>query len=101
MENVGIFYDHFEYSTALWYILWPFGNLVVIRYIFPALVCLDHEKSGNPDLIGTNFCQKVFIATHANQFRHKTNRILKKNDLKPELPDFLVRNIPKTAKNTK
>jgi hypothetical protein len=25
MENVGIFYDHLEYFTALWYNLWPFG----------------------------------------------------------------------------
>jgi hypothetical protein len=25
MEKVGIFYDHFEYFTAIWYILWPFG----------------------------------------------------------------------------
>jgi hypothetical protein len=26
-----IFYGHLEYLTALWYILWPFRNLVVIR----------------------------------------------------------------------
>jgi hypothetical protein len=25
MEKVGIFYDHLEYFTAIWYILWPFG----------------------------------------------------------------------------
>jgi hypothetical protein len=25
MENVGIFYDHFKYFTAIWYTLWPFG----------------------------------------------------------------------------
>jgi hypothetical protein len=25
MENVGIFYDHLEYFTAIWYNLWPFG----------------------------------------------------------------------------
>jgi hypothetical protein len=34
-ENVGIFYDHLEYFTAIW-------------YIFPILVCLDQEKCGNP-----------------------------------------------------
>jgi hypothetical protein len=32
MENVGIFYDHSEYFTAIWYNLWPFdivcGHLV-------------------------------------------------------------------------
>jgi hypothetical protein len=35
IENVGIFYDHLEYLTFIW-------------YIFPVLVCLDQEKSGNP-----------------------------------------------------
>jgi hypothetical protein len=25
MENVGIFYDHLEYFTAIWYNLWLFG----------------------------------------------------------------------------
>jgi hypothetical protein len=25
MANVGIFYDHLEYFTAIWYNLWPFG----------------------------------------------------------------------------
>jgi hypothetical protein len=32
MENVGIYYDHLEYFTAIWYNLWPFvincGHLV-------------------------------------------------------------------------
>jgi hypothetical protein len=35
MENVGIFYGHLENITAIWYILWPFGNLVAIWYIPP------------------------------------------------------------------
>jgi hypothetical protein len=35
IENVGIIYGHLVYFTAIWYILWPFGNLLVI---FPALV---------------------------------------------------------------
>jgi hypothetical protein len=30
------------------YILRPFGNLVVIRYIFPRFGILHQEKSGNP-----------------------------------------------------
>jgi hypothetical protein len=34
----GKFYAHFEYNTAIWYILWPFGNFVAIWYIFPVLV---------------------------------------------------------------
>jgi hypothetical protein len=27
MVNVGIFYDHLEYFKAIWYNLWPFGNV--------------------------------------------------------------------------
>jgi hypothetical protein len=34
MENAGIFYAHLGYFTVIWYILWPFGNVVVILYIF-------------------------------------------------------------------
>jgi hypothetical protein len=44
------------YVMTIWNILWPFGIIygrlvwsVVICYIFPNLVCLDQEKSGNPD----------------------------------------------------
>jgi hypothetical protein len=29
-ENVGIFNGRLEYFTAIWYILWPVGNVVVI-----------------------------------------------------------------------
>jgi hypothetical protein len=47
MEKVGIFFDHLEYITAIWYILWPFGNLVAIWYIFPRSGILSLEKSGN------------------------------------------------------
>jgi hypothetical protein len=51
MENVGIFYGHLEYFTAIWYILWPFGNLL---YNFPLFGILCEEKSGNPGSIGSN-----------------------------------------------
>jgi hypothetical protein len=27
MEKVGIFFGRLEYISAIWYILWPFGNL--------------------------------------------------------------------------
>jgi hypothetical protein len=37
-----------ESITAIGYILWPFGNLVVIWYIFPRFGILHPEKSGNP-----------------------------------------------------
>jgi hypothetical protein len=40
-------------NTARWYILWPFGNFVVILYISPRFGTLSQEKSGKP---GFNFC---------------------------------------------
>jgi hypothetical protein len=49
-KNDGIFYDYSEYFTVIWYILWPFGNVVVIWYIFPRFGILRQEKSGNPAL---------------------------------------------------
>jgi hypothetical protein len=48
MENASIFYCHLEYFTAIWYILWPFGNVVVICYIFLRFGILCQEKPGNP-----------------------------------------------------
>jgi hypothetical protein len=48
MEKAGIFYGHLEYFKVIWYILWPFGNVVVILYIFPRFGKLSQEKSGNP-----------------------------------------------------
>jgi hypothetical protein len=33
---------------AIWYILWPLGNVVVICYIFLCLGILCQEKSDNP-----------------------------------------------------
>jgi hypothetical protein len=34
-ENVRIFYVQLDYITAIWYILWHFGNLVATLYTFP------------------------------------------------------------------
>jgi hypothetical protein len=34
-----LFYGHWKYFKAIWYILW---------YIFPSFGILDHGKSGNP-----------------------------------------------------
>jgi hypothetical protein len=45
---VGLFFGHFEYNTAIWYILWPFVNLVAIWYIFPSFGKFRREKSCNP-----------------------------------------------------
>jgi hypothetical protein len=47
-KNVGIFYGHLEYITAVWYIFWPFGTFVAIWYIFPRFGILFQEKSGTP-----------------------------------------------------
>jgi uncharacterized membrane protein YuzA (DUF378 family) len=48
MENAVKFYGHFEYFTVIWYIIWPFCNVVAIWFIFPCFGILS-EKSGNPD----------------------------------------------------
>jgi hypothetical protein len=37
-----------EYFTVFWYILWRFGNVMVIWYIFPRFGILCQEKSGIP-----------------------------------------------------
>jgi hypothetical protein len=58
---LGIFWKALEwkmsvYFTAVWYHFWPFGimhgrlvQFVSSWYTFPVLVCLDQEKTGNPD----------------------------------------------------
>jgi hypothetical protein len=48
MENVCTFYGHLEYFAAIWHILWPLGNLLVIWYIFHHFGKFCLEKSGNP-----------------------------------------------------
>jgi hypothetical protein len=46
-----------EYFTAIWYILRPYGNIVVIWYIFPRFGQLCQEKSGNPGVsVGGCWC---------------------------------------------
>jgi hypothetical protein len=49
IENVVIFYDLLKYFTAISYNLQPFGIVCGLWYIFSVLVCLNQEKSGNPD----------------------------------------------------
>jgi hypothetical protein len=48
MENVGIFYGHLEFFMATWYILWSFGIVVMICYIFHRFGVMCQEKSDNP-----------------------------------------------------
>jgi hypothetical protein len=48
MENADVFDGHLEYFTVIWYILWPFGNVVVFRYIFPRSGMLLSRKIWQP-----------------------------------------------------
>jgi hypothetical protein len=48
METVGIFFGYLEYISAIWYMLWPFGNLVTIWYIFPPFWYIVSRKIGQP-----------------------------------------------------
>jgi hypothetical protein len=57
MDNASIFYGHLEYSTIIWYILWPIGNVVVIWNVFSRFGILCQEKSGNPEQRSL-FCQR-------------------------------------------
>jgi hypothetical protein len=50
MENVGIVYRHSENITAVWYVLFPLGNSVVIWYSFsPFWYIESRKKFGNPE----------------------------------------------------
>jgi hypothetical protein len=35
MKKDGIFFGHLKYITAIWYIFWPFGNLLAVWHLFP------------------------------------------------------------------
>jgi hypothetical protein len=59
MENDGIFYGHLEYLSVIWYILGPFGNVVIIWYIFP-LFGMCQDKSGNP-VPKNNSCRRRIL----------------------------------------
>jgi hypothetical protein len=48
IEKVGISNGHLEYTIAFCYVLFPFGNLVAIWYIFRHFGILCQEKSCNP-----------------------------------------------------
>jgi hypothetical protein len=40
MKDVGIFYGHLEYFTAIWSSLWPIGIFYgYFGYFFPVLAC--------------------------------------------------------------
>jgi hypothetical protein len=48
--NVDLYCCHLEHFMTIWYILWAFGNFIVILYIFPRFGKLRQEKSGNPGI---------------------------------------------------
>jgi hypothetical protein len=53
MENAGIFLLIWNILRSFGvHILWPFGNVMVIWYIFPRFGILCQEKSGNLGLEG-------------------------------------------------
>jgi hypothetical protein len=45
---VRVLYGHLGYISAIWYMLWPFGNLVEIWYITHCFGTLNKEQSGSP-----------------------------------------------------
>jgi hypothetical protein len=58
MENVDVFSCQVEYITVIWYIfgqlvLWSFGILVAIWYLFSPFGILCQEKSGNTGVVVT------------------------------------------------
>jgi hypothetical protein len=68
----------------IWYILWPFGNLVTIWYIFLRFGLLCQEKSGNPGVgskrlgwISATFCRTLkMIAAKIGRFIFQKKIIL-------------------------
>jgi hypothetical protein len=48
IDNVGIFYDHLEYFTAVRYNLWQFGIVCSYLVHFSRFGILYQENSGNP-----------------------------------------------------
>jgi hypothetical protein len=48
LENVDIFYGHFECFTDIWDILRPIGTLCVHLVHFSGFGIVYQEKSGNP-----------------------------------------------------
>jgi hypothetical protein len=48
MENVGIFYDEWEYFSAIWYNLWPFGLVCDHLVYFPQFGMFGPRKILQP-----------------------------------------------------
>jgi hypothetical protein len=76
--NLGVNYWVYRYFITISNILRPFGVLygnlvwfVVIWYIFPVLVCLDQEKSGNPAYTTRSLHNMSSRYTYAEYLRSK------------------------------
>jgi hypothetical protein len=71
MENVGIFcpfglfYSHWKYFTAIWYVLWSFG-------IFPRFGMLYQETSGNPGSVPLSSCRTLNKISYLRRSMKKT-----------------------------
>jgi hypothetical protein len=48
MEDVGVFYGHSVYFTAIRFTLWPFGTFSGNLVYFPSFWYIVPRKSGNP-----------------------------------------------------
>jgi hypothetical protein len=61
MENVGLFYDHLAYFTAIWYILRPFGTFYShLVYSFLFLVsCTNKNPATLPSSSNTGVLKFV------------------------------------------
>jgi hypothetical protein len=67
MKDVGKFYGHSVYITAILYILWPFGIFMVILVYFSVLVCCSKKiwqpwsnDGGNFEFLSSKFLFKYF-----------------------------------------
>jgi hypothetical protein len=69
MKNIGIFYDHFEYFTAICYILWQWGIFSPFWYVWTknnlaTLVATDHYFSSGSKKIDTSpQCALLIVGT--------------------------------------
>jgi hypothetical protein len=57
MENFGMLFGHLEHFTAIWYILWPIGNLVVFWYIFPRFGILSQKNLATLSKLSCKNCR--------------------------------------------
>jgi hypothetical protein len=58
MEKVGLFYGYLEYFTAVWCILWPLSNALVIWYFFSVLVyCAEKNLAALDEISSSGFAK--------------------------------------------